>query len=125
MFAHGLKAKRIYTERNTPLRFNPEELSLSKPMLLDTKRRRIQAKVKKQPTPIKDFINFKKMGGNEILLNLENNENLASTELTSGLLELAKRDREGEHDWNKHQISYKCIKDLKSRMGYLNVKNVI
>jgi len=46
MFAHGLKAKRIYADRNTPIRFDPQELSIDKPMTLDTKRRRTQARIK-------------------------------------------------------------------------------
>lgn len=40
------------------------------------------------------------MSGNEILLNLDNNENLAHSELISGLIELGKRDKKGQHDWN-------------------------
>lgn len=40
------------------------------------------------------------MSGNEILLNLDNNENLAHSELISGLIELGKRDKDGKHDWN-------------------------
>lgn len=47
-----------------------------------------------QPTPIKDFMNFKLMKSNEILLNLENHEHLANSELVGGLIELAKRDKE-------------------------------
>jgi hypothetical protein len=48
------------------------------------------ARVGKQPVPIKDFINFKKMSGNEIILNLENVENLSNGELVSGLIELGR-----------------------------------
>jgi hypothetical protein len=33
------------------------------------------------------------MSGNEIILNLENHENFATTELIGGLLALAKRDK--------------------------------
>jgi hypothetical protein len=65
------------------------------------------------------------MSGNEILLNLDNNENLAHSELISGLLELGKRDKKNEHDWNQHPITAKCIKDLKTRIPVLNSKNVL
>lgn len=65
------------------------------------------------------------MSGNEILLNLDNHENLRHSELISGLYELSKRDKEGEHDWNNHPITAKCISDLKSRIPRLNSKNVI
>ncbi len=49
-------------------------------------------RVDNQPIPIKDFINFKNMDGNEIILNLDNVENLRNGELISGLFELGKRD---------------------------------
>lgn len=45
------------------------------------------------PTPLHDYINFKKMSGNEIILNLDNHENLTHGELVGGLLELGKRDK--------------------------------
>ena len=45
-----------------------------------------------QRTPIKDFINFKEMSSNEILLNLENHKNFASSELVGGLVELSTRE---------------------------------
>ena len=47
----------------------------------------------KQPTPLHDYINFKNMSGNEILINLNNVENLTQSEMMGGLLELAKRDK--------------------------------
>ena len=42
--------------------------------------------------PEHDFINFKSMTGNEILLNLSNFENLRPSELSGALLELGKRE---------------------------------
>jgi len=72
-----------------------------------------------QPIPIHDFINFKKMCGNEVLLNLENNMHLTNSELISGLTELARRDSNHEHDWNEHPISARCIADLRSRQPNL------
>ncbi len=92
---------------------------------VDIRTVRARARVSNQPVPIKDFINFKNMSGNEILLNLDNNENLAHSELISGLLELGKRDKKNEHDWNQHPITAKCIKDLKTRIPVLNSKNVL
>lgn len=58
-------------------------------------KRKVQVRVDNQPIPLKDFINFKTMGGNEILLNLDNCENLRNGELISGLYELSKRDAAG------------------------------
>ena len=34
-------------------------------------------------------------------------------------------DKTGEHDWNQHPITAKCLKDLKSRIPVLNAKNVL
>jgi hypothetical protein len=45
------------------------------------------------------------MQGNEIILNLDNSENLATSELISGLLELGKRDKKQEFDWNAHPVT--------------------
>lgn len=42
--------------------------------------------------PLHDFINFKEMTSNEILLNLENYENFTHSELVGGLIELSTRD---------------------------------
>ena len=79
----------------------------------------------KQPTPLHDYINFKNMSGNEILINLNNVENLTQSEMMGGLLELAKRDREQKYNWNQHPITSKCIKlYVKLVQGY-NAKRVI
>ena len=110
--------KRIYVDKRIvsiptgglPLAFPGRETTVG---TVDIRTRRARARVGSQPIPIKDFINFKKMSGNEILLNLDNNENLAHSELISGLIELGKRDKKSEHDWNQHPITAKCLKDLK------------
>ena len=65
------------------------------------------------------------MTGNEILLNLDNYENLRNGELISGLLELGKRDKLNEHDWNNHAITAKCLAELKKRLPVMNSNNVI
>jgi hypothetical protein len=65
-----------------------------------------------QPTPIHDFLNFKLMTSNEILLNLENHPNLANSELIGGLIELTNRDRKQEFDWNNHPITASCLEDV-------------
>lgn len=84
-----------------------------------------RVRVDKQPIPLHDFINFKNMSGNEIILNLDNCENLRNGELISGLYELAKRDSKQEHDWNSHPVTAKCILDLKNRLPRMNAKNVL
>ena len=77
-----------------------------------------------QPIPIHDFMNFKNMTSNEILLNLDNVENLSVSELVGGLMELANRDKNQEHDWNVHPISAKCLAELKEMTPRLNTKHL-
>jgi hypothetical protein len=66
--------------------------------------------------PIKDYMNFKTMSSNEVLLNLDNHLNLSDSELVGGMVELCSRkDKAVEVDWNEHPITQKCIEDLKER----------
>jgi len=97
---------RIYGER-VNIRY-PENFGknlLTGPQFIDVRRRKMPVRVDKQPIPLKDFINFKLMrSGNEILLNLDNCDNLRNGELISGLIELGRRDKAQEFDWNNHAI---------------------
>ena len=68
---------------------------------------------------------FKKMSGNEVLLNLDNCENFRNGELLSGLVELGYRDANKEHDWNNHPIVIRSFKEVKRRIAMLNSKNII
>ena len=132
----NLKAKRLYVER-TKLKYparvrNVETLpfkkpwdNTSQPIRIEMKKSNVRARVKKMPTPIKDYINFKRMTGNEILLNLDNYENLSNSEIVHGLIELGKRDPGNEHDWNHHPITYKVIKDFKERAFLFNHKHIV
>ena len=65
------------------------------------------------------------MSGNEILLNLDNYENLANSEIVGALLELGRRDPGNEHDWNNHPITYKVIRDYKQRAHLFNFKHTV
>jgi hypothetical protein len=96
------------------------------PQYIAVNRRKTPVRVDKQPIPLKDFINFKLMqSGNEILINLDNCDNLRNGELISGMIELGRRDRAQEHDWNNHAIVLKCVAELKQRLPRMNSKNVI
>merc|ERR1719329_633104 len=121
----GAAAKKPSKHRDT-LKFHGKRSTVLIPKELGTQTAgRMHLKIKNtrspmygighQPIPIHDFINFKKMCGNEVLLNLENNMHLTNSELISGLTELARRDSNHEHDWNEHPISARCIADLRSR----------
>ena len=85
----------------------------------------MQDRLEKKPPLIHDFINFKRMSGNEILLNLDNYENLANSEIVGALLELGRRDPGNEHDWNNHPITYKVIRDYKQRAHLFNFKHTV
>lgn len=65
------------------------------------------------------------MTSNEILLNLDNHENFANSELVGGLIELGKRDKKREHDWNLHPISASALKDFKRRLPSMSAKHVL
>jgi hypothetical protein len=83
-------------------------------------------RVDKQPIPLKDFMDFKRMtSGNEVLINLDNADNLRNGELIGGLIELGRRDKANEHEWNAHPIVLKSIAELKIRLPRMNAKNVI
>lgn len=49
----------------------------------------IPRKQMEQQTPMHDFLIYKQMHGNEILLNLDQYENLRNKEIIAGLLELS------------------------------------
>lgn len=98
--------QRIYADRIT-LKY-PTDLGrnlLTGPKNVNINKRKLPIRVDKQPIPLKDFINFKLMqSGNEILINLDNCDNLRNGELISAMIELGKRDKAKEHDWNNHPI---------------------
>lgn len=100
---------RIYEDR-VKIQYPTDFGRISKgPQNLIIKKNNKPAKFMNQPIPLHDYINFKTMPGNEIILNLDNVENLRNSELISGLLELGKRDKLQEHDWNIHPVTQKCL----------------
>ena len=64
-----------------------------------------------------DFMNFKVMSGNEILLNLENSEYLRNGELINALLELSKRKGQEQHDWEVHPYTEIALEQVKKRIA--------
>eukprot|EP00331_Platyophrya_macrostoma_P013809 CAMPEP_0176419880 /NCGR_PEP_ID=MMETSP0127-20121128/8299_1 /TAXON_ID=938130 /ORGANISM="Platyophrya macrostoma, Strain WH" /LENGTH=331 /DNA_ID=CAMNT_0017800419 /DNA_START=151 /DNA_END=1146 /DNA_ORIENTATION=- len=66
---------------------------------------------KRLPTiPMHDYLNFKQMTGNEILLYLENPQNLRLSEFASALNELIKKAGASEKDWANHPWIQNCAK---------------
>jgi len=82
-------------------------------------------KIREQPTPIKIVVDFKKMGGNEILLNLGNAENLQNSEIINGLIELQKRDKENKFDLASNPLAETAISLIQKRVGLLSCKHVL
>ena len=132
----GMAKKRIYVQKarlrlptavnhSDTLPFRKPWDAQSRPLSVEMKKANRRARVESTPTPRHDFINFKKMSGNEILLNLDNYENLSNSEIVSGLIELGKRDPGNEHDWNFHPITYKCIRDFKERAHLFNSRHIV
>jgi hypothetical protein len=124
-----MKAKRIYTEKRS-VKFPEDGIKMgfpgkSVPAKMEVHKTMVRARFSQQPTPLNDFMNFKRMSGNEILLNLDNYENFTSSEMVSGLIELGKRDAKMEHDWNNHPITFRCLEDFKRRLPTMNSKNVL
>lgn len=118
---------RIYADRvniKYPANFGKD--IAAGPQMIEVNKRNMPVRIDKQSIPLNDYINFKKMlSGNEILLNLDNCDNLRNGELISGLIELGKRDKAQEFDWNSHPIVTKCLKELKHRLPRMNAKNVV
>ena len=128
-FASRMQQKRIYTEK-VRIRFPATGLPLAFPggtsaKGVTIKKTKVRARFNNQPTPLHDYINFKKMSGNEILLNLDNHENLSNSELVSGLIELGRKDSKQEHDWNNHPVTDKCLVDFKKRLPSMTYKHVL
>lgn len=65
------------------------------------------------------------MGGNEILLNLGNADNLMNSEIVNGLIELGKRDKRNEFDFTKNPLAMEAITLLQKRVGLLSTKHVL
>lgn len=134
-FASRYQMNRLTADRNKITLPNPEELKLVLPFgpkgqqkekkavvhIHTTKRR---ALFKNQLTPIHDYLNFKTMTGNEILLNLENHEHFAITELLGGLHELSCRTPPKRVDWMTHPITVSAMAHLKERIGAMTAKQI-
>ena len=89
-------------------------------MKLKIRRPNIRAKTEILPPLGKDFINFKVMSGNEILLNLENIQYFRTSELINSFIELGKRKGQEKHDWEVHPYTKEALELLKTKIPQLN-----
>jgi len=114
--------RRGYT-RILKLKFpNLREKNLTFPMNLTFRVRHVW-RPKKKVLPKKtrdDYIDFRRMTGNEVLLNLENSEYLNEQELASGLFELSQRKAPEGYDWNEHPWVQKIVGIIKKKAPQFN-----
>lgn len=74
-----------------------------------------------------DYINFRLMSGNEILLNMQNSEHFRNSELSNALYELSRRiylpvnENFKEYNWERHEYVKHCMKVLLKRINTFNV----
>ncbi len=76
-----------------------------------------------------DFINFRMMSGNEILLNMQNSQHFRNSELSNSLYELSRRislpvnetHNIKKFDWEKHEYLKNSIKIMLKRINTFNV----
>lgn len=111
---------------------NPEDVKLVLPgsgkgvkkVRIEVREGKRRALYDNQPTPIHDFLNFKDMTGNEILLNMENHEHFVITELLGSLHELGQRKTPNKVDWMTHPIVVSAMKHLKEKIYGLTAKQL-
>ena len=120
-----LKINGEFQKINIPQGLGGKKSLMNGPMTVNVKKVKANLfSLRHQPIPIKDYLNFKKMTSNEILLNLDNFENFADSELVGGLIELSVRDKDNKFDWNEHPITKKCLEHLKFKQPNLNAKHI-
>ena len=83
-----------------------------------------RSRSKRLPPLRHDYINFKVMSGNEILLNMENAQYFRDSELINSLIELGKRKGQEDHDWEIHPYTKNAFDELKKRLGMLGSKHL-
>lgn len=133
-FASRYQMKRLTADRQRLTMPNPEDLKLVLPVHGEKPPRKATVKVhttkrralfEYQPTPIHDFINFKNMTGNEILLNLDNHKHFAITELLGALHELSTRPTPKRIDWMTHPIVAGAMAHLKDKISGMTAKQLV
>lgn len=135
-FSSRYKMNRIIADRSKVIMPKPEDLKLIIPGVPGAPKKKKKAVVKvhttirralykKQLTPIHDYINFKVMTGNEILLNLENHEHFAVTELLGALHELSTRTTPKRIDWMMHPIVAKAMEHVKLKISGMTAKQLV
>lgn len=105
-------------------------LDLKHPVRLDFKRSFQSVRYTNEMPPVHDYIDFKKMSGNEILLNLQNAQYFRKTELLNAFNELSKRvnlpeNRSVYPDWTAHPYCAPMFKSISNCLDQLSVIFII
>lgn len=85
----------------------------------------MRAKVQNQITPMHDYLDFKMMTGNEILINLQHCSYMTTGEVLNCLLALHKRDRKLEYPWEQHPWFKDAIIKYSSKIFRTSHKHVL
>ena len=72
-----------------------------------------------------DYLNFKNMTGNEILINMQYSNYMTTGEVLNCLIVLHQRDRNLEYPWATHPWFQKAITKYNSKINRTNHKHVL
>lgn len=141
-FSSRYAMHRIIADRQKITLPKPEEVNLVMPMKkslrkegktpkkvwIDVHTTKRRALYTKQLTPVHDYINFKKMTGNEILLNLQNVEHLTISEILGALnqvVQIPEEERlEKNINWMEKPVIQDAVWKLKAHLPYMTARQL-
>lgn len=116
--------QKVVARGSVPIFSNSFGNVMNKPRKVKLVHPQVRNRLTELPPLRHDFINFKVMSGNEILLNLENSKYLRNSELVNALLELGKRKGQEKHDWEIHPYTKLAFDEVKKRIGQFTGKHL-
>ena len=72
-----------------------------------------------------DYMNFKHMSGNEILINLQNNKYMTTTERLNCMIALKKKDIQNIYPWMEHPWFFECYNRLRDGVHKMSHKHIL
>ena len=72
-----------------------------------------------------DYMNFKHMTGNELLINLQHCDHMTTGEMLNCLIALAKKDRDMEYPWITHPWFKNALTKYKLKLHKMNSKQLL
>jgi hypothetical protein len=94
-------------------------------MNVDLKVENRRARFSQQKTPMHDFLDFKNMTGNEILINLQHEKMMTTSERLNALLALYNRDRYLEYPWTSHPWFMSALDTWKGKILFSSHKHCL